>query len=70
MAEKVAHVITGFDPVYGGASRAGDPGAGAEPVGEGLLSGEFKEGDPILVDANAAGPLTFVRQEGRGPVPA
>jgi ATP-dependent Clp protease ATP-binding subunit ClpB len=54
----------GYDPVYGARPlRRAIQHHLQDKLAPMLLSGQFKEGDTIQVDANAAG-LTFHRQEG------
>ena len=70
-AAEEAVAQAGYDPVYGARplKRAIQKQI-ADPLAQRLLAGEFREGDTILVDADAEGVLRFRRQEQSAPEPA
>jgi ATP-dependent Clp protease ATP-binding subunit ClpB len=59
-----AVAMAGYDPVYGARplKRAIQKQI-ADPLAQRILAGEFREGDHILVDADAEGVLNFRKQE-------
>ena len=59
-AAKDALALAGYDPVYGARplKRAIQKQV-ADPLAQRLLGGEFREGDHIVVDADAEGLLSF-----------
>jgi ATP-dependent Clp protease ATP-binding subunit ClpB len=63
-AAKQSIAISGYDPVYGARplKRAIQRHV-TDPMAQNLLAGEFREGDTIVVDADAEGVLTFRKQE-------
>ena len=70
-AAKQALAIAGYDPVYGARPlKRAIQRQLADPLAQHILSGEFREGDSILVDADSEGLLTFRKQEAREPVAA
>ncbi|HLH79009.1 MAG TPA: AAA family ATPase, partial [Chthonomonas sp.] len=57
-----AVALAGYDPVYGARPlKRAIQRLIADPLAQKLLAGEFREGDHILVDANAEGVLSFQR---------
>ena len=56
--------MAGYDPVYGARplKRAIQKQI-ADPLAQRILAGEFREGEHILVDADAEGVLNFRKQE-------
>jgi ATP-dependent Clp protease ATP-binding subunit ClpB len=70
-AAKEAIAIAGFDPVYGARPlKRAIQRQVQDPLAQKLLSGEFKEGEQIVVDVDPDGALTFTKQEAREPVTA
>ena len=61
---KQALALAGYDPVYGARPlKRAIQRQVTDPLAQRLLSGEFREGDTIVVDADPEGVLTFRRQE-------
>jgi ATP-dependent Clp protease ATP-binding subunit ClpB len=66
-----AVALAGYDPIYGARPlKRAIQRQIADPLAQKLLAGEFREGDQILVDADAAGALSFHKQQAAEPVPA
>ena len=63
-AAEEAVALAGYDPVYGARplKRAIQKQI-ADPLAQRMLAGEFREGDHIVVDADAEGVLIFRKQE-------
>ena len=70
-AAEEALALAGYDPVYGARplKRAIQKQI-ADPLAQRILSGEFREGDHIWIDANPEGILVFHKAEERQPVTA
>jgi ATP-dependent Clp protease ATP-binding subunit ClpB len=61
-----AIALAGYDPVYGARPlKRAIQRYVVDPLAQKLLSGEFREGDTVLVDADAEGALSFRKQEQR-----
>jgi ATP-dependent Clp protease ATP-binding subunit ClpB len=61
---KQALALAGYDPVYGARPlKRAIQRQVVDPLAQHLLAGEFREGDTIVVEADAEGVLTFRRQE-------
>jgi ATP-dependent Clp protease ATP-binding subunit ClpB len=68
-AAKQALALAGYDPVFGARPlKRAIQRQVQDPLAQKLLAGEFKEGDHILVDADAEGRLLFHKQEDKEPV--
>ena len=64
---KSAIAMAGYDPIYGARplKRAIQKQV-SDPLAQRILSGDFREGDSITVDANSEGVLSFHKDEAQG----
>ena len=59
-AAKAAIAVAGYDPVYGARPlKRAIQKLVQDPLAQQILAGSFREGDQIVVDANAEGKLEF-----------
>ncbi len=69
-AAKEAIALAGYDPIYGARPlKRAIQRQLADPLAQRLLSGDFREGDAIEVDADADRVLSFRKQEQNAPEP-
>jgi ATP-dependent Clp protease ATP-binding subunit ClpB len=68
-AAEAAIALAGYDPVYGARPlKRAIQRQIQDPLAQRLLTGEFREGDHIIVDADSEGHLTFAKQAELAPI--